>query len=51
VIRRAIRGGSFYNTAANLRAAYCNDSSPGYRSYYVGLRVALDIPKEKGREK
>ena len=38
---RVFRGGGWGNNAANCRVAYRNYFTPSYRSYYIGLRLAL----------
>jgi len=38
---RVLRGGGWYFDAAYCRSAYRSDRDPGYRSNYVGFRLAL----------
>ena len=44
---RVRRGGSWYNTAGDARAARRSGSSPGYRGRYLGFRLcrAADYPE------
>jgi len=37
---RVYRGGSWYRTASDLRAAYRNRGDPGGRISYLGFRLA-----------
>jgi formylglycine-generating enzyme required for sulfatase activity len=37
---RALRGGSFFRQASNVRSSYRNDVGPGYRGYANGFRPA-----------
>ena len=39
-VSRVIRGGSWNNSARNLRAAYRNANQPGNRLGYLGFRLA-----------
>ncbi|MGE0756414.1 MAG: SUMF1/EgtB/PvdO family nonheme iron enzyme [Pirellulaceae bacterium] len=41
---RVYRGGSWGNSARLFRAAYRSGSSPSYRNYFLGFRVALVPP-------
>ena len=38
---RVLRGGSWYDGAANCRAAFRVHFEPGFRNYYLGFRPAL----------
>lgn len=38
---RVLRGGNWYSNARYCRSAFRNDSTPGYRSSYVGFRLAF----------
>ena len=52
---RVIRGGSWFNVAANCRSAYRSRTAPSYRYNYLGFRVALSyqsgIPKSPEADK
>ena len=41
---RALRGGSWYFNAINLRAAYRFDFNRAYRNLYFGFRLARTLP-------
>jgi formylglycine-generating enzyme len=36
---RVLRGGSWFNSAANVRSAYRYYSTPSYRGHYIGFRL------------
>ncbi len=40
---RVLRGGSFNDQASDIRSAYRHINVPGYRSSYLGFRVARTI--------
>ena len=40
---RVLRGGSWFSTPSNLRAAYRNRTSTGHRSSYLGFRVVRTL--------
>ena len=41
--RRVVRGGSWFNAPQNLRSAYRNRNTTGYRSLYLGFRVGRTL--------
>jgi formylglycine-generating enzyme required for sulfatase activity len=41
--QRAMRGGSWYSTPVDARAAYRNGDVPGGRSHYLGFRLARTL--------
>ena len=42
--RRVLRGGSWNNRRDALRSAYRNGYNPDYRIYFIGFRLAQDLP-------
>ena len=47
---RVNRGGSWNNTAGNLRAANRNNNPPGDRNNNLGLRCASPVRRETGTD-
>lgn len=43
---RVFRGGSWLHEPALVRAAYRDWGEPGYRNYFLGLRLVLAGPME-----
>ncbi len=41
---RVLRGGSWYNVAANVRVAYRDSVSPTYTNYSLGFRICRTVP-------
>ncbi|HRF42893.1 MAG TPA: SUMF1/EgtB/PvdO family nonheme iron enzyme, partial [Candidatus Competibacteraceae bacterium] len=41
---RVVRGGAWYISQANARAAVRYTDAPGLRSYYLGFRLACSSP-------
>ena len=45
---RAFRGGSWYYAARYCRASFRYRYVPGYRCIFIGFRVALSSPQDRG---